>query len=125
MGEIRVGSFNERFTVVPFLGTVEAVEARWIKEIHLLAAGAAAVGLPTASNMTWILYRMASTVKVHQMLILDGPPRKFQRSGPKLLRSGKVTEIPAYSAETDEGTRISEWSTNIACIRAFLSSIPL
>lgn len=127
MGEIRVGSFVERFTVFPFLGSVEAVAALWTQELNELAAGASAVGLPTASNMTWILYRRGASIKVHQMLLLrgcKGLPRKTRPSGPKLLKSGRVTSIPPYRAIDDEGHRISEWSTTLAAIRAFLAAQP-
>ena len=60
IGEIRVGSFVERFAVYPFNGSVEDVAARWKDELRLLVDGASPVGLPTASNMTWVLYRVGN-----------------------------------------------------------------
>lgn len=125
MGEIRIGGFVERFTVHPFLGSVEAVAALWLQELKELAAGAPAVGLPTASNMTWILYRRGARVKVHEMLMLHGfkgVPRKNRPKGPKLLKSGRVTDIPAYRALSNDGERISEWSTTVAAVRAFVAA---
>jgi len=64
IGEIRIGTFVERFAVYPIDGSVEDVAARWEGELRLLIDGAAAVGLPTASNMTWVLYRIGNEVLV-------------------------------------------------------------
>src|SRR5687768_8799380 len=87
VGEICVGEFVERFAVYGFDGTAEAVAARWKDELRVLVNGASAVGLPTAANMTWLLYRVGETVLVRQVLMLP-------RVGPKLAQGGKVVDIP-------------------------------
>jgi hypothetical protein len=123
MGEILIGDFTERFTVFPFLGTVEPVVGLWQDQLRSLVTGVSAVGLPTASNMTWILYRFGSKVKIHQMLMLHGMrelPSKFRHQGPRILRSGKVIKIPDYAAVDEDGERISEWTTTIAAVCKFL-----
>lgn len=114
LGEICIGSFLERFAVYPLAGTEEGIAARWLDELRLLISGTPAVGLPTASNMAWVLYRSGSEVRVRQMLMLSGV-------GPKLARSGKVTHIPAYAAFNADGERSSEWSTTVEAIRAFVA----
>src|SRR5690349_8160191 len=83
LGEIRIGSFFERFSVYAIAGTVEAVAAGWTDALRSLLTGAAAVGLPTAPNMTWVLYRFGSKVFVQQMLMLPG-------IGPRLSPDGRV-----------------------------------
>ena len=115
VGEIQVGDFIERFSVYPIRGSVEDVAARWLDELRSLVRGdASAVGLATASNMTWVFYHLADDdVRVQQMLMLPGV-------GPILDRSGRVRRLPTYAAEDEEGQRISEWVTTPAAIRAFL-----
>jgi hypothetical protein len=114
-GELRVGSFVERFTVYPFEGSVEEVAARWNDELRLLVNGASAVGLPTASNMTWVLYRVGNEVLVRQMLMLPGV-------GPKLVRGGRVVEIPERTNVNEDGDRISEWTTTVEAVSAFVAA---
>ena len=52
LGEIRVGTFVERFAVYPFAGPVEPVDARWLEELRALLGGVSAVDLPSTSNVT-------------------------------------------------------------------------
>ena len=115
IGEIRVGSFVERFPVYPFDGSAEDVAARWKGELRLLIDGASAVGLPTASNMTWVLYRAGNEVLVRQMLMLPGV-------GPRLARGGKVVDIPERTAVNEDGDRISEWAASIEAVSAFVAA---
>jgi hypothetical protein len=115
LGEIRVGDFVERFAVHPFLRPIEHVAARWRNELRALVAGQDAIGLPTASNMAWILYRIDQKVFVHQMLMLPG-------QGPRMSRTKKVIRIPSYSPQTTGG-RVSEWATTIEAVRAFLGTL--
>jgi hypothetical protein len=115
LGEIRVSSFVERFAVYPFDGSVEDVAARWKHELRLLIDGGSAVGLPTASNMTWVLYRIGKKVLVRQMLMLPG-------IGPTLARNGKVVEIPERATVNEDGDPISEWVTSVEAISAFVTA---
>ena len=115
LGEIRVGPFVERFAVYPFAGDVESVAARWSNSLRSLVGGAEAVGLPTASNMTWIMYRSGPQVFVQQMLMLPG-------AGPQLLPGGTVGHIPARRTENEDGQGISQWSTTVEAVSAFLAA---
>src|SRR5690242_19740301 len=111
VGEICVGAFCERFAVYPFQGSVEDVAARWTDELRLLIGGASAIGLPTAPNMTWVLYRVGDEVLVRQMLMLPGV-------GPKLAHGGRVIDIPERTTVDEDGGRVSEWATTIKAISA-------
>ena len=112
IGEIRIGTFVERFAVYPIDGSVEDVAARWEGELRLLIDGASAVGLPTASNMTWVLYRIGNEVLVQQFLMLPG-------NGPRLARGGRVVDIPERTTVDEDGVRISEWATSVEAVSAF------
>jgi hypothetical protein len=114
MGEIRIDNFVERFAIYPFLRPIEHVAARWKDELRALIVGAEAVGLPTASNMTWVFYRFEQRVLVRQMLMLPG-------SGPKMLRTMKVIKIPTYRSADTKREPVSEWATTVDAIRAFLA----
>jgi hypothetical protein len=105
----------ERFAVYPFAGDIESVAARWTDSLRLLVRGADAVGLPSASNMTWILYRSNLQIFVQQMLMLAN-------SGPKLSQDGTVTNIPVHRAINEDGQQISQWTTTIDAIASFLSA---
>ena len=116
LGVIAVRSFVERFAIYPFLGDVEVLENGWHDELRSLLDGSPAVGLPTASNMTWVLYRIGDDVRIRQMLMLPGV-------GPTLSSSGRVADIPAYSGEPDDAGRLpSEWSTTVGAVRRFLKT---
>lgn len=113
LGEIRVGSFVERFAVYPFAGPVDSVAGRWSEELRSLLTGISAVGLPTASNMTWVLYRSGPKIIVQQMLMLSGV-------GPQLLQDGKVANIPPHTEVNEDGNRISQWATTVEAVSAFV-----
>ena len=115
LGEIRIDSFVERFAIYPFAGSAESLAAGWFHELRLLVAGVPAVGLPTACNMTWVLYRFGSMVFVQQMLMLEGV-------GPKLSSSGKVEQIPAHHEVGEDGQAISQWTTTIEAVSAFVAT---
>lgn len=115
LGEIRVGSFVERFAIYPFAGDVESMAARWSDGLRSLLGGATAVGLPTACNMTWVLYRSGSNVFVQQMLMLPG-------IGPQLLPDGTVGQIPPHAEFNEDGQRISQWDTTIEAVAAFVAA---
>lgn len=115
VGEICVGTFAERFAVYPFDGTAEAVAARWSGELRRLLEGAVAVGLPTAPNMAWVLYRSDREVIVQQMLMLPAV-------GPKLAQGGRVVDIPERTTVNEDGDRISEWMTTIEAVAAFVAA---
>src|ERR1700749_4185252 len=93
LGEIKIGDFTERFSVYPILRPIEHVAARWKSELCTLLVGTSPVGLPTASNMTWVFYRFDQKVLIHQMMINMG------RNSARLSRTMKVIGIPPYSAE--------------------------
>jgi hypothetical protein len=116
-GEIRVGVFVERFAVYPFDGTEEAMADRWLDELRRLVDGAPAVGLPTATNATWVLYRSGGEVMVRQMLMSGGV-------GPTLAPGGRVTAIPARRAVDEDGRPVSEWSTTVEAVAAFVDAGP-
>lgn len=105
----------ERFAVHPFDGTAEAVAARWPGELRRLLGGAVAVGLPTASNMAWVLYRLGREVIVQQMLMLPGV-------GPTLAPGGRVSDIPAHTAVSEDGQALSQWATSIEAVAAFVAA---
>lgn len=115
LGEICVGSFIERFAIYPFLGDAEMMALRWSEALRALLSGAAAVGLPTACNMTWVLYRSGSQVFVQQMLMLPG-------IGPQLLADGTVGDIPPHHEISEEGQRISQWATTLDAVSAFVAA---
>jgi hypothetical protein len=113
LGEIHIDSFVERFAVHPVAGTEEDVATRWRDELRSLISEASAIGLATAPHAAWVLYRLDNDVRVHQTLMLPDV-------GPQLACAGKVINIPAYTAYSAEGERISEWSTTVEAIRAFV-----
>lgn len=113
LGEICIGSFFEGFGVYAITGSVEDVAAGWTDALRSLLAGSPAVGLPTAPNMTWVLYRHGSAVFVQQMLMLPG-------FGPRLSPDGRVEHIPAHREVSEDGGRISQWETTIKAIAAFV-----
>jgi hypothetical protein len=115
LGEIRIGEFIERFDVYPIAGTVEDVAAAWLLALWRLVSGSSAVGLATASNMGWMFYRLGDEVLVHQNLFLPG-------SDGELDATGHVTRVPAYQRVSEDGSKISEWATSTAAIRAFLTA---
>lgn len=115
LGEIRVGSFVEQFEVYPFAGDVESVAARWSDALRSLLGGTESVGLPIASNMTWVLYRSGSKVFVQQMLMAAGV-------GPQLLPDGTVGHIHAHEDIDEDGQCISQWATTVDAISAFLAA---
>lgn len=113
VGEIRIGGFVERFAVFPFKGTAVAVARRWEGQLRALLDGAPAVGLPTASNMAWILYCVGPEVRVQQILLLPG-------DGPHLAPDGGVERIPPREIANAQGEAISEWAITLNAIRAFV-----
>jgi hypothetical protein len=115
LGEIRIETFTERFAVYPLAGTVNDVATGWSRELRRLIAGRTAVGLPTAPNMAWLLYRFGRKVLVHQSLIFPGWRGK-------LVSAGNITRVPPYRSASVDGQQISEWSTTIAAVRAFAVS---
>jgi len=115
LGEIRIEDFTERFAVHPITGSVDDVAATWPIALERLLAGASAVGLATASNMGWIFYRFGNAILVHQILFVPG-------WGGELDAMGNVTRVPPYQCVSDDGSRISEWSTGAEAIRAFLTA---
>ena len=115
LGEIRIGDFTERFDVYPFLGSVEVVQDRWRVELGRLVGGRRAIGLATASNMTWVLHRYGSAVRVNEMAMMCG-------IGPRLTTGGRVTRIRPCPVFNDDGQRISVWTTTVEAIRSFLTT---
>ncbi|MDB5174301.1 MAG: CdiI N-terminal domain [Phycisphaerales bacterium] len=84
-------------------------------ELQMLVSGAAAVGLLTAPNMAWLLYRFGDDVLIHQNLIVPGWDGE-------LSPNGFITRVPHYCSEDDEGRQISEWATTVDAVRAFLDA---
>jgi hypothetical protein len=115
LGEIRVGSFVERFAVYPFAGPVEQIADRWLEELRALLTSVSMVGLPTASNMAWVLYLVDTKIIVQQTLMLPGV-------GPRISPDGKVEGIPPHRDLNEDGDRISQWLTTAAAVSAFVSS---
>lgn len=73
---------------------------------------------PATSNfiMTWPCYRVGETVAFQQhILFLDELTEPFAPLSPH-------AHLPRREAETEDGERISEWSTSTTALRSFCRS---
>ncbi len=115
LGEMRIGGFVEQFAVYPVAGTVEDVADRWNDELDYLVKGAQAIGLQTATNMAWVLYRVDQRVLVHQNLITPA-------WGGEVSPNGTIVRVPPYTSKSKDGRGVSEWTTTLEAVRAFLEA---
>ena len=104
LGQITIGRFTEIFGCYPARGqSVRSMASRWQAQLRRLVGGdEPAVALDTG-GAAWILYRVGKRCFIQQRYFL---PRVSREIGPR-------------RTHTDEGQRISEWSTTVAEVAQF------
>ena len=105
LGQITVGGFSERFAVYPAGGnSVRSMPARWRKQLKRLVEGEErAVALVHDPRFAWIIYRVGNRCCIQQQFSLNGD----------------FADISPRRTHTDEGQRISEWSTTLAQVARY------
>ena len=126
-GEITIANFRERFYASIEYWSGEDYRRQWIDAIGRLLGGSehTTSGLiadmhdPSTANLItcWALYREVSKVYVHnKLLFLD-----------KLSHPFRIEEIGSYiggrEIVTEEGDKISEWTTSVAELKEFLDRL--
>lgn len=106
LGKITIGDFTERFGIYPFQAgqCVEEIEQGWDASLTKLTAAESAVLLQHDPRFAWVFYRKGQACYIQQMFFKDGIP-----------------DSPPPRTVEEDGVRISEWSTSIDAIRAFLA----
>lgn len=100
LGEITIGDFTERFVCyVP-----ESAELEWKVQLQSLLDGEEVVALVHDLHFAWVVYREGMRCFVQQRLSLDS---QFKNLLPRVT-------------VTEDGRRVSEWSTTIEAIRRFV-----
>jgi hypothetical protein len=107
LGEIVIGQFNERFSVHPISAEIQDVQSLWRAELRKLVAGASSVALIFDPRFAWVIYREESTCFVQEVLALDGD---FS------------SHLGARHTLTEDGNRISEWTTDLSSIERFIDA---
>lgn len=123
MGFIQIGEFSERFVVTLGHWDVPTYTRQWRDALRRLLAGSPAVGLmtwmiPHGSSdhaRAWILYREGERVFVQERVFVSPEcPAEFDEHQ-------QLIGIGSRKTVTEDGERISEWSTDTRSIRGFLS----
>ena len=102
LGEITVGDFVERFACY----VSGPVEFGWRSQLQGLLDGAPVVALVHDPRFAWVVYRESDLCFVQQRFSLDG---HFDGLLPR-------------QTKTEEGERISEWSTTLEAVRQFIQA---
>ena len=106
-GQIRIGKFTERFLCYPVTCPISELENQWKEELRKLLEGKSAVALVHDSRFAWILYRNADHCFIQQAMSLNGD---------------FAEHLSIRKTFTEEGIKISEWSTKLIEIKQFLES---
>lgn len=122
LGVIRIGDWQERFDLALGYWSPQEYETKWREALVRLVAGSQSVGLMSwmssprheSIRRAWILYREQQTVYIQDRLFV-GPQHKAVFDEAEHLVSIGPRETVA-----DDGSRISEWKTDLAAIQAFL-----
>ena len=102
LGEITIGDFTESFACYP----ADSREAKWREQLQALVDGKAVALLVHDPRFAWVLFREGDVCFVQQKLSLDGT----------------FTDIGGRTLVTEDGDPVSEWSTSVSDIRAFLQT---
>ena len=107
LGRITIGDFTELFACHPPRGaSIRSMPARWRRQLRRLVRGeTSAVALVHDPRFAWIVYRVRHRCYIQQSLFLDGD---FSHIEPRCTHS-------------DEGQRVSEWSTSIDDVTSFIN----
>jgi hypothetical protein len=122
-GEIRIGGFSERFETSLFYWDKTTYRAQWRGAARQLLVGDRAGFItsftePTTANFIrwWVAYRSDESIFFQeQMLFMDQLVAPFDVSKPE----GSVRDRQTV---TEDGHRISEWTTTTSAIRTFLET---
>jgi hypothetical protein len=106
LGRITIGDFSELFACYPITGTIDDLPADWRNALTRLVDGATYVALIHDPRFAWFIYRDGGSCFVQQILSPDGT-----------FDSHSVRET-----ETEDGERISEWTTSLDAISEFLAA---
>lgn len=121
-GEIQIGAFSERFrSDVSYWGT-ERYERQWLDAVSNLLRGHDRTALltslvnPETANFVrfWTLHRVGDAIAVQeQICFMDSLHEPFDPESVERF-------VPPRETVTEDGHRISEWSTTIASLQAFV-----
>ena len=102
LGEIAVGTFTERFACyVP-----GSPEPEWRSKLQALLDGEPVAALVHDPRFAWVIYREGDCCFVQQRFSVDG----------------RFDDLLPRQTKTEEGERISEWSTTLDAIRRFVQA---
>lgn len=102
LGEITVGDFVERFAYWPSRPSAPS----WRAELKRLLEGAPVIALIHDPRFAWIVYREGDLCFIQQKFSLDG----------------QFSDLLPRETKTEDGDRISQWSTTIQEIQRFLGT---
>jgi hypothetical protein len=102
LGEITMGDFTERFACYP----ADSWEVKWREQLQALVDGKSVALLVHDPRFAWVVFREGDVCFVQQ----------------QLSRDGTFTDLPGRSLATEEGDPVSEWTTSVEDIRAFLQT---
>jgi hypothetical protein len=104
LGEIVVGDFHEVFAC--HSNDIAKLEAHWREQLRALLEGEPLAVLQRDPRFAWVAYNEDPICYIRQWLSIDGSFRHL---------------LPRMST-TEDGERISEWTTSLAAIRQFLNA---
>lgn len=125
LGIIVIGSFTERFGLALGPWSTADYERQWTRALAALVESTAArVALMTWSappdvvmiRRAWMLRREGDVVSIQENLFIPGE-HEFE-----VADDGSVIDERPWSSESDDGEQVSEWTTTVAAIRAFLGA---
>ena len=119
---ITIGDFSERFAAPTEIWGLEDYKEQWQRALISINQGAkkahlvAAMRDPANSDFisTYVLYREGDRVYVQNQIILC-------EGNEQAIASGNLEKlVEERETETEDGTKISEWSTSLDQIKAFI-----
>lgn len=108
LGQICIGNFSERFACS--LVSIEGLESNWANQLRSLIEGTYSVALVHDPRFAWIVYREDKKCFVQQALSLTGDFREH---------------LDCRVTTTEDGERVSEWSTTIEEISEFIGALTM
>jgi hypothetical protein len=106
LGEIVVGDFQEVFPC--HSDDLAGLEDRWRERLRSLIEGDSVIILQHDPRFAWVVYRDGGDCHIQERLSIDG---SFANLTPRVTR-------------TEDGRRVSEWTTTVTAIRQFLDAEP-